>query len=148
MSETVEFSSNGATASGYLAPAASGIGPGVIVVQEWWGLVPQIKGVCGRLAQEGFTALAPDLYRGEVAGHAEMDEAGRLMSEMPLERAAQDMDGALSYLLDQPSTTGDAGRRCRVLHGRDAGPSSRRTSRRSHRCGRALLRGATREGRA
>ena len=63
----VEFASNGDTARGYLARPASGSGPGVLVLQEWWGLVPQLKGVCDRLAGEGFVALAPDLYRGEIA---------------------------------------------------------------------------------
>src|SRR5687767_11061118 len=62
MGETVEFASNGNTASGYFAAAASGSGPGVLVLQEWWGLVPQIKRVCDRLAAEGFSALTPDLY--------------------------------------------------------------------------------------
>src|SRR3954471_10939258 len=80
MGDTVEFKSNGSTASGYLAAPASGSGPGVIVIQEWWGLTPQIKGVCDRLAGEGFAALAPDLYHGELAEHDEMDKAGHLMS--------------------------------------------------------------------
>lgn len=48
MGETVEFTSNGGSASGYLAPAAAGSGPGVIVVQEWWGLIPQIRGLIRR----------------------------------------------------------------------------------------------------
>jgi carboxymethylenebutenolidase len=106
MGETVEFASNGTTASGYLAPAISGSGHGVIVVQEWWGLVPQIKRVCDSLAEEGFTALAPDLYHGQVAAHDEMDKAGRLMSELPPDRAARDMSGAVSFLLDHPASTG------------------------------------------
>jgi len=49
----------------YVATPASGQGPGVVVLQEWWGLVPQIRDVCDRLARSGFVALAPDLYRGE-----------------------------------------------------------------------------------
>ena len=53
MGETVEFASNGDTAAGYLAVPASGSGPGLLVVQEWWGLVPQIKKTCDRLAEEG-----------------------------------------------------------------------------------------------
>ena len=67
MAEMVSFASNGETANGYLALPATGSGPGVLVLQEWWGLVPQIKRVCDRLADEGFVALAPDLYRGEIA---------------------------------------------------------------------------------
>ena len=69
MGDMVEFKSNGSDARGYLATPEAGTGPGVIVVQEWWGLNPQIKRVCDRLATEGFTALAPDLYHGELAGH-------------------------------------------------------------------------------
>ena len=64
MGEIVEFPSNGHTASGYLAPDPSGPGPGVILIQEWWGLVPHIKDVADRFAAEGFTVLAPDLYHG------------------------------------------------------------------------------------
>ena len=60
MGEIIEFPSNGDTASGYLAVPASGQGPGVIVIQEWWGLVPHIRDVCDRFAAEGFVALAPD----------------------------------------------------------------------------------------
>jgi carboxymethylenebutenolidase len=60
----VEFASNGDTARGYLATPDGGSGPGVIVVQEWWGLNPHLKGVADHLAAEGFAALAPDLYRG------------------------------------------------------------------------------------
>ena len=107
MAETVEFASNGSTASGYLARAASGTGPGVLVIQEWWGLVPQIKAVCDRLAAEGFTALAPDLYHGEMASHTEMDKAGELMSSLPPDRAARDMSGAVDFLLGHDAVTGD-----------------------------------------
>lgn len=99
MTEMVEFAVNGTTARGYLATPASGSGPGVMVIQEWWGLVPQIKGVCDRLAGEGFTALAPDLYHGEIAEHTEMDRAGELMNSLPPERAARDMSGAIDHLL-------------------------------------------------
>ena len=59
MGENVEFPSNGTTGQGYLATPASGSGPGVVVIQEWWGLVPHIKDVCDRYAAEGFLALAP-----------------------------------------------------------------------------------------
>jgi carboxymethylenebutenolidase len=105
MSTTVEFPSNGSTASGYLATPPSGHGPGVIVLQEWWGLNQQIKGVADRLASEGFVALAPDLYHGEVAGHAEMDKAEQLMQSMPPGRAARDMGGAVDHLLAHDAVT-------------------------------------------
>lgn len=107
MGETVEFPSNGNSASGYLATPAGGSGPGLIVVQEWWGLNPQIKGVADRLAGEGFVALAPDLYHGDLAQHDEMDKAGRLMSELPPDRAARDMSGAVDFLAGHDATTGD-----------------------------------------
>ena len=104
----VEFPANGTTAGGYLAIPDGGHGPGVVVLQEWWGLVPQIKGVCDRLASEGFVALAPDLYHGEMAEHTEMDRAGELMTSLPPDRAARDMSAAVDYLLSLDTTTGDA----------------------------------------
>ncbi|HEX4821665.1 MAG TPA: dienelactone hydrolase family protein [Acidimicrobiales bacterium] len=107
MGEMVDFKSNGDAARGYLAVPASGSGPGVIVVQEWWGLNPQIKGVADQLAADGFVALAPDLYRGELAQHDEMDKAGHLMSSMPMDRAARDMTGAVDFLASHKAVTGD-----------------------------------------
>jgi len=107
MAETVTFPSNGSDASGYLALPESGSGPGVIVVQEWWGLDSGIKEMADRLATAGFVSLAPDLYRGELAGHTEMDKAGALMTSLPPDRAARDMSGAVDYLADHGATTGD-----------------------------------------
>ena len=103
--QMVEFSSNGGTASGYLATPASGKGPGVIVIQEWWGLVPHIKDVCDRFAAEGFVALAPDLYHGKLAKSP--DEAGKLMMAMRIDEAEKDLRGAAEFLLDHEATTGD-----------------------------------------
>ena len=108
MGATVEFQSNGSTASGYLAKPTTGSGPGVMVLQEWWGLVPQIKRVCDRLAEEGFVALAPDLYHGESASHTEMDKAGKLMSQLPQDRAARDMGGAIDFLLGHDAVQSNA----------------------------------------
>jgi carboxymethylenebutenolidase len=99
----VEFPSNGSTARGYLAEAAGGRGPGVIVIQEWWGLVDHIKHVADRFAREGFTALAPDVYHGESASGP--DDAGRLMMALDIQRAARDLAGATKYLLAQPSVS-------------------------------------------
>src|SRR3954463_7772570 len=106
MGSQVEFRSNGDTASGYLAVPASGTGPGLLVIQEWWGLVPQIKETCDRLAGGGFVALAPDLYRGEIAEHTEMDKANELMQSLPPDRAARDMGGAIDYLLGHQAVRG------------------------------------------
>jgi carboxymethylenebutenolidase len=105
MGETVEFRSNGSTASGYLARPQSGSGPGVLVIQEWWGLDAGIKATTDRLAGEGFVALAPDLYHGELAGHTEMDKAAHLMQSMPPDRAGRDMNGAVDYLSDHEAVT-------------------------------------------
>src|SRR5688572_10552211 len=102
---SVEFASNGSQARGYLSVQDSGSGPGVVVIQEWWGLVDHIRNVCDRLAGEGFVALAPDLYHGETT--AEPDEAGKLMMELDIERAAKDMSGAVDYLLGHEAVEGD-----------------------------------------
>jgi carboxymethylenebutenolidase len=98
MGEMVSFPSNSDQAEGYLAVPASGMGPGVIVLQEWWGLVPQIKSCCDRLAEEGLVAFAPDLYHGDIAAHDEMDKAAHLMTTLPMDRAARDMGAAVDYL--------------------------------------------------
>lgn len=103
--QMVEFSSNGGSASGYLATPASGKGPGVIVIQEWWGLVPHIKDVCDRFAAEGFVALAPDLYHGKST--TSPDEAGKMMMAMRIDEAERDLRGAAQFLLNHEATTGD-----------------------------------------
>jgi carboxymethylenebutenolidase len=108
VAETVEFKSNGSTASGYLATPSGGSGPGVLVIQEWWGLDSGIKEMADRLASDGFVALAPDLYHGELAQHDEMDKAAELMNSLPPDRAARDMSGAIDYLLARDDVTGDA----------------------------------------
>jgi carboxymethylenebutenolidase len=105
MSETVEFRSNGGVASGYLATPANGSGPGVLVIQEWWGLDAGIKTMADRLAADGFVALAPDLYHGQLAAHDEMDKASHLMQSLPPDRAARDMSGAVDYLASHPAVT-------------------------------------------
>lgn len=95
--QLVDFSSDGSNAQGYLSSPDSGSGPGVIVIQEWWGLVDHIKAVADRFAAEGFVALAPDLYRGDST--TSPDEAGRLMMALDIERATADLGGAVGYLL-------------------------------------------------
>jgi carboxymethylenebutenolidase len=105
MAETVEFKSNGSTASGYLVKPASGSGPGVLVIQEWWGLDSGIKEMAERLGKAGFVALAPDLYHGQVAGHDEMDKASHLMQSLPPDRAGRDMSGAVDYLANHKAVT-------------------------------------------
>lgn len=95
MGEKVTFKSNGHTCDGYLA----GEGPGVLVIQEWWGLVPHIEEVVDRFAAAGFTALAPDLYHGESS--TEPDGAGKLMMALNLDQAAKDMSGAIALLQEK-----------------------------------------------
>ena len=101
--EMVEFKSNGGTCKGYLATPDSGSGPGVIVLQEWWGLVDHIKDVCDRFAAEGFVALAPDLYHGEST--TSPDDAGKLMMAINIAETEKDMAGAINYLLSLDQTT-------------------------------------------
>jgi carboxymethylenebutenolidase len=109
MGEIVEFPSNGNTAQGYLAVPQSGTGIPVVVIQEWWGLVPHIEDVCDRFAAEGFVALSPDLFHGEST--TEPDEAGKLMMALNIDQAAKDMSGAVDKVAevagsDQVGVTG------------------------------------------
>lgn len=101
--QNVTFASNGFTAHGYLVLPDSGSGPGVVVIQEWWGLTSHIADVANRLAAEGFVALAPDLYGGATTHDA--DEAGKLMQALPVDRAARDLGGAVDYLLSHDAVT-------------------------------------------
>lgn len=103
--QNVTFPSNGAQAHGYLALPAGGRGPGLIVIQEWWGLTDHIADLTDRFAREGFVALAPDLYGGRTTHDAE--EAGRLMQELPVDKATRDLRGAVDYLLGHEAVTGD-----------------------------------------
>lgn len=99
----VNFPSNGSTTQGYLATPASGKGPGVLVIQEWWGLVGHIKNVCDRFAAEGFSALAPDMYHGQTA--SEPDGAGKLFMALNIGQAEKDLRGAATYLAQHSSTS-------------------------------------------
>ena len=101
----VEFQANGETAPGYLAVPESGGGPGVIVLQEWWGLDDSVKRYCDAFAEEGFLALAPDLYRGETT--EQPDEAQQKMMAMNMEQTVKDMTGAVNYLKEQDGFQGD-----------------------------------------
>jgi carboxymethylenebutenolidase len=102
--QMVEFASNGGRTSGYLSVPEKGSGPGVVVIQEWWGLVDHIKDVCDRFAGAGYVALAPDLYHGERAKSP--DEAGKMMMALRIDEAEKDLRGAIRYLLDHDATTG------------------------------------------
>ncbi len=104
MSGMVSFASNGGLAEGYLAVTAGGSGPGVIVIQEWWGLVGHIKAVADRFADAGYVALAPDLYHGVATD--EPDEAMRLLMGLAMDQAAKDIAGAATYLTDLEAVSG------------------------------------------
>ncbi len=104
----IEFTSEGnGPAPGYLAAAAAGSGPGLVLVQEWWGLVPHIRSVADRLAAAGYTVLAPDLYHGRQVGLEEPDEAGKAMMALDAARAARELVGAAEELLRLPETSGE-----------------------------------------
>jgi carboxymethylenebutenolidase len=107
MGEIVSYASNGGTSEGYLSLPPSGSGPAVIVIQEWWGLVPHIKELAERFTAEGFVALAPDLYHGTVT--TEPDEAGKLMMGLAMDQAAKDIAGAAAYLAGRSEVTGRVG---------------------------------------
>jgi carboxymethylenebutenolidase len=96
----VEFACDGRKTSGHLAVPKAGKGPGVLVLQEWWGLVPHIREVCDRFAEEGFTALAPDLYHGRST--KDPDEAGRMMMGLDVPKLAEDLRGTIDFLRARP----------------------------------------------
>ncbi len=100
MGEKVTFTVDGQTGEGWFAKPVSGNGPAVVVIQEWWGLVPHIKDVAERFAKEGFVALAPDLYHGKTT--TSPDEAGRLLMEMDVESASREIAAAGAFLLGRP----------------------------------------------
>ena len=90
---------DGREAEGYLANAAQGDAPGLVVIQEWWGLSEQIKAMCDRFALAGFDALAPDLFNGVVVPYHDSDAAAKEMSSLNfLEATDQNVRGAVQYL--------------------------------------------------
>ena len=99
MGQRVTFPSNAHSCQGYLA----GQGPAVVVIQEWWGLVPHIEDLVERFASEGFLAIAPDLYHGKTTKSP--DEAGKMLMELDVQRATSEIMGAGAYALQQPACT-------------------------------------------
>jgi len=100
----IEFPTSAGSAPGYLAVPEAEHGPGVIVLQEWWGLDEHIRSICDRLAAEGFYALAPDLYRGETT--TQPSEAQQKMMALSMSEVEQEMCGAADYLASQPGFEG------------------------------------------
>ena len=100
MGQRVEFPSNAHTCQGYFAAPPSGKGPAVVVIQEWWGLVPHIEDLVNRFAAAGFCALAPDLFHGKTTKSP--DEAGKMLMELDADRAEREIAGAGEYLVTRP----------------------------------------------
>lgn len=105
MTDMVTISSGAGELPGYLAVPEAGHGPGIIVIQEWWGLVPHIRSVADRLAEAGFVALAPDLFRGVAT--TEPDEAMKLMMGLRIDQAARDIAVAADHLVRTGLLPGD-----------------------------------------
>ena len=105
MGEKVSFASNGGTTEGYLAlpPGGAEGKPAVIVIQEWWGLVPHIEDVADRVAAEGYVALAPDMFHGVTAD--EPDAAMKLLMGLAMDQAAKDIAGAAAHLTKNVGAT-------------------------------------------
>jgi carboxymethylenebutenolidase len=100
----IEFPSSAGTTHGYLATPAAEQGPGVIVLQEWWGIEDHIRSVCDRLAAEGFYALAPDLYAGETT--TQPSEAEQKMMALSMDKVEPQMCGAAEHLAAQAGVEG------------------------------------------
>ena len=101
---------DGKEAAGYLANAARGNAPGVVVIQEWWGLQDQIKGMCDRFAAAGFDALAPDLYQGVVVPYHDTDAANKQMTSLDfMDATTQSVRGAVQYLARNGAKVGSSG---------------------------------------
>lgn len=104
-SHMISYSDGSRSYDAYLAPAASGKGPGIVVLQEWWGLVDHIKDIADRFAEAGFTALAPDLYEGKTA--QEPDDAATLMQALNISSTEAVLAKAIEVLLENPATEGE-----------------------------------------
>ncbi len=105
MSEMVEIDSSAGIAPGYIAVPENGQGPGVLLLHAWWGLTPFFKQLADRLAGEGFTVLATDLYAGETADTIE--GATELMKKVNDQEGIQHVTAGLDYLLTHPAVQGE-----------------------------------------
>lgn len=105
MGEMVQIPFAAGSTDAYLAIPANNRGPGLVVIQEWWGLVDHIKDVCDRFAGAGFVALAPDLFHGKKTESP--DEAGKLMMALRIDEAEQDLGAAVSYLSTHDAVTSE-----------------------------------------
>ncbi|SCG50752.1 dienelactone hydrolase family protein [Micromonospora humi] len=108
MGEMVSFTGNGGTSEGYLAIPSGGVAsPAVIVIQDWWGLVPHIQAVVDRFADAGFVALAPDFRHGGPA--VKPTEPRQMLNSTQMDEAASDIAAAAEYLANRPEVAGKVG---------------------------------------
>src|SRR5256714_6481674 len=105
-----EFQADGRTISAYLAVPEHGSGPGVLVLHAWWGLTQPFQQVCDRLAEAGFVALAPDLYRGKTTAVGEEAKALAGALDHDVERVRGDIAGAVQVLRQHATTKLGIGR--------------------------------------
>jgi carboxymethylenebutenolidase len=107
MGEMVDIKAEDISVTGYMALPASGSGPGILLMHAWWGLNGFFKSLADRLAKEGFTVLAPDLYDGKTA--SEVDGAQELINSLDsrYKEAIKQEEAALDYLLKHPALDGD-----------------------------------------
>jgi carboxymethylenebutenolidase len=103
----VEFEANGGTATGYLAEPEGDDHPGIVVLQEWWGLDEYVRKICDQFAAEGYVALAPDLFHGETT--EQPDEAQQKMMALNMEEAEKEMRGAVDFVAEHPKCNGQIG---------------------------------------
>jgi carboxymethylenebutenolidase len=98
MSEMIQYPRpDGKKAPGYLAePSQKKNAPGIVLLQEWWGVNDHIQDIAERLAKDGYRALAPDLFRGKVTKDSAV--AGQMMGSLKPEEAVQDIAGAADFL--------------------------------------------------
>lgn len=108
MGEMVSFTGNGGTSEGYLAiPSGGAASPAVIVIQDWWGLVPHVRAVVDRFAEAGFVALAPDFRHGGPA--SKPSEPRQMLNCAQMDEAASDIAAAAEFLAGRPEVTGKIG---------------------------------------
>ncbi|WBB72781.1 dienelactone hydrolase family protein [Micromonospora sp. WMMD1128] len=108
MGEMVSFTGNGGTSEGYLAiPSGGAASPAVIVIQDWWGLVPHVRAVVDRFAEAGFVALAPDFRHGGPA--VKPTEPRQMLNSTQMDEAASDIAAAAEYLANRPEVAGKVG---------------------------------------
>ena len=106
----IAFDANGSQAPGYIATPDGAAGPGVLVLHAWWGLTEPFRQTCDRLAEAGFVALAPDLYRGKTTASVEEAETLARALNQEEERVSGDIQRAVDFLRQNSATNSSAGR--------------------------------------